>query len=400
MKRSNIALLATAGLALAAALAWAFTPRPIEVETARAAAGPFVVTVDEDGRTRLRERYMVSAPLAGRVARITLREGDRVDEAAVVASIFPLMPAMLDARARHEQELRVQSAAAQLQRADARVGGQRVALEQASEQLARSEELSRQGFVAASKLDVDRLAVAAAAKELDAVTQERHAAGHDLEQARAALEAVQQADGGVSRTFAVHSPTAGRVLHVLQTSEGVVALGAPLVELGDVDRLEVVAELLTTDAVRATTGSRVVIERWGGDQPLEGRVRRVEPGGFTKVSALGVEEQRVNVIVEITSPRAQWLALGDGFRVGVRIVTLDQPKVLQVPVSAVFPHPDGTGMAAFRLVDGRARLVPVKVIARNGTMAAIAAGLAAGDTVVIYPPAGVHDDARVRPRTP
>jgi HlyD family secretion protein len=398
MKHSSIAGLAAAAVAALGLLGWAFAPRPIEVETASAAVAPFVATVDEDGRTRLRDRYVVSAPLAGRVARVALREGDRVDEQGVVAVITPLMPAMLDSRARREQELRVEAAGAQVQRAEARVGAQRVALEQARLQLARSEALSQQGFVAASKLDVDRLGVAAAAKELEVVADERHAALHELEQARAALVAVQQADAGPARAFAVRSPAAGSVLHVLHESEGALALGTPLVELGDVGRLEVVAELLTTDAVRARPGSRVLIERWGGDQPLEGRVRLVEPGGFTKVSALGVEEQRVDVVIDLTSPRAQWEALGDGFRVGVRVVTLSLPKALQVPVSAVFPRADGAGMAVFKLVDGRAREVPVKVGERNGVAAWITDGLQAGDTVVVYPPAGVRDGARARRR--
>src|SRR6185436_4701232 len=180
-------------------------------------------------------------------------------------------------------------------------------------------------------------------------------------------------DGG-ARSFPVRSPVAGFVLRVLQPSENAVALGMPLVEIGDVERLEVVAEFLTTDAVRARPGSRVMIERWGGDQLLEGRVRLVEPGGFTKVSALGVEEQRVNVVIDIVSPRSDWRALGDGFRVGVRVVTRDEPSALQVPVSAVFPRSDGHGLAALRLEEGRARQVDVTVVARNGTSAWVREG--------------------------
>jgi HlyD family secretion protein len=397
MKKTTIATLAAAGCAMALGLAWALAPRPIDVETATARAGPFLATIDEDGRTRLRDRYVVSAPLAGRVARMPLREGDILAADAVVAVIAPMLPAMLDARSLREQELRVESAEAQVQRADARVAGARVALEQARLQYMRSSELSSQGFVAASKLDVDRLAGEGAQKDLDAVLQERHAAGHDLEQARAALAAVQQKDGG-ARSFQVRAPVAGCVLRVLQPSENAVALGTPLVEIGDVERLEVVAELLTTDAVRARPGSRVVIERWGGDHLLEGRVRLVEPGGFTKVSALGVEEQRVNVIIDIVSPRSEWRALGDGFRVGVRVVTQDEPSALQVPVSAVFPRGDGAGLAVLRLEGGRAREVPVQVAARNGTSAWIGGGLAAGDTVLVYPPADVRDGSRVRQR--
>jgi HlyD family secretion protein len=398
MKRTTFAAVGVAACVLALGLAWALAPRPVDVETAAARVGPFLATIDEDGRTRLRDRYVVSAPLAGRVARVPLREGDVVAADGVVAVIAPMLPAMLDARSLREQELRVESAEAQVQRADARVAGARVALEQARLQYMRSNELSSQGFVAASKLDIDRLAGEAAQKDLDAVLEERHAAGHDLEQARAALAAVQQKDGGGARSFQVRAPVPGRVLHVLQPSENAVALGTPLMEIGDVERLEVVAELLTTDAVRARPGSRVMIERWGGDRLLEGRVRLVEPGGFTKVSALGVEEQRVNVIIDIVSPRAEWRALGDGFRVGVRVVTQDEPAVLQVPVSAVFPRNDGQGQAVLRLEDGHAREVPVGVVARNATSAWVREGLKAGDTVIVYPPASVHDGVRARAR--
>jgi HlyD family secretion protein len=398
MRRTTIAALAAAGCAMALGLAWALAPRPIDVETAVARIGPFLETIDEDGRTRLRDRYVVSAPLAGRVARVPLREGDAVAADAVVAVIAPMLPTMLDARSLREQELRVESAQAQVQRSEARVAGARVALEQARLQYMRSSELSSQGFVAASKLDVDRLAGEAAQKDLDAVLEERHAAGHDLEQARAALAAVQQRDAGGARSFQVRSPVSGAVLRVLQPSENAVALGTPLLEIGDIERLEVVAELLTTDAVRARPGSRVVIERWGGEHALEGRVRLVEPGGFTKVSALGVEEQRVNVIIDIVSPHAEWRALADGFRVGVRVVTQDEPRVLQVPVSAVFPRIDGKGMAVLRLEGGRARMVAVNVVARNGTSAWIGEGIRAGDTVLVYPPADVRDGSRVKPR--
>jgi HlyD family secretion protein len=400
MKRSTLAWGIVGAAAAIAALAWAFAPRAIEVETATAREGPFVATIDEDGRTRLRDRYVVSAPLSGRVARLLQHEGDRVAAGGVVAVIAPCCLRCSTRAHRANKTLRVESAEAQVQRAAARVAAARITLEQAQLQLARSEQLSRQGFVAASKLDLDRLAADGAQKDLEAVIEERHAAGHDLEQARAALIAVKQADAGGGRAFEVRAPSAGSVLRVLQPNENAVALGTPLLEIGDVERLEVVAELLTTDAVRAQPGTRVVIERWGGDGVLEGWVRLVEPGGFTKVSALGVEEQRVNVIIDIVSPRRAWQALGDGFRVGVRIVTTSASKALQVPVNAVFPRGDGAGLGVLRVEDGRARLVPVTVVARNGTSAWIGEGLKQGDTVVIYPPVQ-HERrcARAAPRT-
>jgi HlyD family secretion protein len=199
--------------------------------------------------------------------------------------------------------------------------------------------------------------------------------------------------------FELTAPVAGRVLKLHLASEGTVALGAPLLDIGDVSRLEVVAELLTADALRAVPGSAVRIERWGGPVALQGRVRRVEPAAFTKVSALGVEEQRVNVIIDITSPREQWAALGDGYRVGVRIVTRSEPQVLKVPVGAVFPQAaPASGPAVFVADGGRARLRAVEVAARNGSEAWVKAGLKAGEAVLVYPPAGVGDGARISER--
>lgn len=394
MKKTWIVLIA-GGLATAALLAWAFAPRPLEVEVASVTEGPFETSIEEDGKTRLRDRYVVSAPLSGSVGRITLREGDVVEAGAQLATIAAVLPAMLDERTRREQQLRVEIAQAQRQRLAARIEGAQVALAQARNEQQRSEQLAKQGFVAPTKLETERLAVQAAQKDLEAAVEEGHVAAHEVEQARAALLASTSPGGG--RGFAVRAPVAGRVLKVVQVSEGAVALGAPLLELGDTARLEVVAELLTADALRAVPGSRVRIERWGGDGVLEGRVRRVEPAAFTKVSALGVEEQRVRVLIDLTSPPETWRALGDGFRVGVRIVTRTLDKATKVPVSAVFPRPEGD-FAVFVLEGGRARAVPVKLGARNGHEAWIESGVAAGATVIVYPPAATRDGLRVKPR--
>ena len=203
---------------------------------------------------------------------------------------------------------------------------------------------------------------------------------------------------GQPASFALRSPVAGRVLKVVQPSETTVALGAPVLEVGDISQLEIVTELLTTDAVQTRVGALARIERWGSPGALEGRVRRIEPAAFTKVSALGIEEQRVNVIIDITSPPSSWQALGDGYRVGVRIVTVDRPSVLRVPVSAVFPLPD-EGMAVFVVVEGRARLVPVEIGGRNGTEAWVQSGIQAGAEVIVYPPATLRDGARVKKRS-
>lgn len=413
MKTTTRVLWAAGAAAAVALLAWAFAPRPVEVELAGATQGLFEATVDEDGRTRLRERYVVSAPLAGRLDRIALREGDPVELGQPLAMLTPALAPMQDERTLREQGARVEAAQANLARAASTVERAKVGLEQARTELRRTEQLAAQGFVSPTQADQQRLAALAAQKELDAAVQAQHVAGHELEQARAATGTARAGDGRGARSFEVRAPSSGRVLRVVQASEGNVAAGTPLIEIGDTTQLEVVAELLTTDALQAPPGSPVRIERWGGTGTLQGAVRRVEPAAYTKVSALGVEEQRVRVLIDLTSPAEQWRALGDGFRVGVRIVTMSVPDAVKVPVSAVFPlpasaagaaasAPDGGGaprMGAFVAEGGRARLVPVDVGARNGVEAWVRGGLKPGATVIVYPPKALVDGARVAPRS-
>ena len=396
MKKTTVLMFAGGAAAALVLVAWAFVPRPVDVEVATVTQGRFEATVEEDGRTRLRDRYVVSAPLAGLLDRIVLREGDAVAANAVVATLTPVLSPMLDERTLREQQVRIEIAQANVARVAARVEGAQVALLQARNETARSEQLARQGFVSETKLDTDRLALQAAQKDLDAAVQERHVAGHEVEQARAALLAVQRRPGA-GRGFELRAPVAGRVLRVLQGSEAAVALGTPVIELGDTTRLEIVAELLTTDALQARPGSAVLIDRWGGEGTLQGRVRLVEPGAFTKVSALGVEEQRVRVLIDITSPVEQWRALGDAYRVGVRIVTQAADGVLKLPVGALFPQRDG-GMAVFVVDGSRARMQPVEVQARNGSEAWLRGGVPAGAAVVVYPPPQVSDGQRIRVR--
>jgi HlyD family secretion protein len=401
MKKKTWIYAGATAVALVAALIWAFAPRPIEVEVATATEGPFETTIDEDGKTRLRERYIVSAPLAGRLTRITLHAGDAVQAGVVVARLQPAYAPMLDERTLREQQARVDTAQERVKLAGARIERARVALQQAQNDLRRNEQLAAQGFVSDTQLDNSRLALQAAQRELDAAQLDRRVAEASLDEARAALVAVRNpsASGAASRDFAVRAPSAGRVLRVMQESEGMVAIGTPLLEVGDTAQLEIVAELLTTDALQLEPGTPVRIERWGGPGTLQGRVRLVEPAAFTKVSALGVEEQRVNVLIDITSDPEQFRALGDGYRVSLRLVTLTVDKALRVPVSAVFPRPQAGGMAVFVVSEGRARLTPVDVGARNGNTAWIKSGLEAGTTVIVYPPSTVRDGARVKPRT-
>jgi HlyD family secretion protein len=394
LNRTTWAWIAVGALA-AAALAWAFSPRPVEVEIATVKVGRFEQSIEEDGRTRLKDRFTVSAPVAARLARIALREGDPVAAGDTVAVLTPVMSSMVDARSRTEANARLRAAAAGVERAGARIAKARIALQEARLELDRSEKLAADGFVSASRLDGARLATGSAQRELDMAGAEREVAVHEQAQAAAALQPA--AAGAAGRPLNVRAPVSGVVLRVVQTSEATVPAGAALMDIGDPSRMEVLSELLTTDAVLAQPGRPVVIERWGGP-PVEGRVRRVEPAAFTKVSALGIEEQRVNVLIDVTSPPQAWRAMGDGFRVTARIITARADQATLVPVGALFPH--GEGMAVYKLDGRRARLVPVQVAARNASDASVQGSLAVGDKVLIYPPAAVADGKRVKVRTP
>jgi len=388
-----LAILVAAGL-----LVWAFAPRPVEVEVATASRGVFERTIDEDGKTRLRERYTISAPLGGQLARIALREGDEVKAGDALATLAPGVSPMLDDRTVGELNARIEAAEATVQRAAARIERAQVAVAQARIEVGHSEELARQGFVAATKLQNDRLNLRAARKEHETAVLDRRVASHELEQARAALAAGE--DAGDRGAFVIRAPIDARVLDVIQESAAAVSIGSPLLVLGDTRRLEVVAELLTAEALQTPPGTAVRIDRWGGPSILEGRVRLVEPGAFTKVSALGVEEQRVRVLIDLASPYESWQALGDGYRVGVRLVVRHEQDVLRVPVSAVFPREvDGRReMAVFVVESGRARVVPVAIGDRNGVEAWVTKGLEEGARVVVYPPSAVKDGVRVAVR--
>lgn len=394
LNRTTWAWVAVGALAVAA-LAWAFSPRPVEVEIATVKVGRFEQSIEEDGRTRLKDRFIVSAPVAARLARIALREGDSVAAGDTVAVLTPVMSSMVDARSRTEANARLRAAAAGVERAGARIAKARVALQEARLDQDRAEKLAADGFVSASRLDGARLATTSAQRELDMAGAEREVAVHEQAQAAAALQPA--AAGAPGRPMNVLAPVSGVVLRVVQTSEATVPAGAALMDIGDPSRMEVLSELLTTDAVQAQPGRAVVIERWGGP-PVEGRVRRVEPAAFTKVSALGIEEQRVNVLIDVTSPPQAWRAMGDGFRVTARIITASADGATLVPVGAIFPH--GEGMAVYKLDGRRARVVPVQVVARNATEARVRDSLATGDKVVVYPPSGLADGKRVKVRVP
>lgn len=395
LKRNFI--VAGVGLLLVALLLWAFMPKPVTVEVAAVTQGRFERAVQDYGKTRVRDRFIVSAPLAGRVGRVLLKQGDEVAQGATVALLWPMAPGLLDERARAEQAARVGTMTATLARAHANVGRAKAAMDQAQVELRRSEALAQQGFISPTQNETGRLNLRQRIQELESARQEENAARHELEQAQAARQQYAQAPlGGAQPSFAVKAPGSGKVLKVLQQSEASVLAGTGLVELGDPSQLEVVVDILTEDATQVRPGAAVELLNWGGAQSLAGRVRWVEPAAFTKVSALGVEEQRVNVVVDITAPAAQWQALGDGFKVDVRVLVQVQENAVMVPVSAFFPI--GSRVGVFVVEKDRAHLKEISVQARNGVSAWVKDGLAVGTQVIVYPDSKLADKAKVKLR--
>jgi HlyD family secretion protein len=393
--RQRILLIALLLIA-ASAIVWAFLPRPIPVETAKVSRGPLRVSVDEEGKTRLRDRFVVSAPVAGYAKRVALDVGDPVRKGQVLAELEPLRAESLDPRSRATAEARVATAEAALRAAEERVREAAAADEYAAARLDRTRKLTEAGLTPRDTLEQVESEAKRALATKGAADQAADAARHEVEAARAALTRGGMSGGGEDEKVAVRSPVTGHVLAVRHESEGVVPAGTPLLEVGDPGRIEVEVDVLSADAVRIRKGTQVRFERWGGDVPLEGAVRRVEPVGFTKVSALGVEEQRVLVIVDITSRRDLWKGIGDGYRLEASFILWEEKDVLQVPAGAVFRS--GGRFAVYVPEKGRAKIRPVELGKRNGLAAQVLSGLSEGETVILHPGDTVAEGRKVRPR--
>ena len=400
MKTRNKIALGLAILAVAGAVVWALRPQPIAVETAQVTQGTFERTVSDDGKTRVRERYVVSAPLAGRVERIRLKAGDAVQAGQLVAVLKPSAPAFLDARTARELEARVGAAEAQHARARTEVARTLAQRDQARSDYNRQAKLSREGFVSATALEQAELALRTAERTLEAANFAEDAAGHEVQQARAALvryRAESTARIPAATAWEVTAPVSGRVLRVVQESEGPVALGTQLIEIADPRSLEAVVDVLSQESVAIRPGMPARVDLGQGVAPLAARVRLIEPAAFTKVSALGVEEQRVNVVLDFAEPLDRVETIGDGFRVEASIVTHRVENAVKVPVGAVFREREG--WAVFALDGNRAVKRTVKIPLRNGVEALAEDGLKPGDTVIVYPSDALKDGARVTIRS-
>ena len=373
----------------------------MSVDLARAARGPMRLTIDEDGETRIKERYVISAPLAGRLQRIMLDSGDpvRADE-TLLATIEPLDPQLLDPRNRAELEARVSAAKAAVERARAQFSQTETDSGLAHREFERAKKLVRSGAISGQEFDDAEHRTEAAAEAVKSAQSAVRVAEFEVRQAEAAYtrSAPGASPAGANWNFPIHSPIDGRVLRVIRESAAVIQPGTELLEVGDPADLEIWIDVLTTDAVKVTPGDGVVIEHWGGNAPLDARVRRIEPAGFTKISALGVEEKRAWIIADFADEREKWSSLGDNYRIEARIVIWRTNDTLKIPAGALFRHAEG--WAVFRVNAGEAVLRPVRIGHNNGLEAEVLEGLEEGDQVVLYPGDRVGHGVRIAPASP
>lgn len=392
MKRilNTLVLLAIASAVVALLAMW-LRPQPTRVDVAKATRGPLRVTVDGEGKTRVRDRYVVAAPVAGRLRRITLRRGDGVEQGQLIARIEPLPLTPLDPRQRAEATGRVNAAEDAKFEADRLIERNKATYDQARRDLDRSETLASHGVISRQEVEKAQTAVTTSLREYEAAKSNAQSAAHEVEVARAALIAIDRRDRpNTGAAVKVEAPTRGKVLQVFEESERVITAGAPLVELSNPSKLEVAIELLSTDAVKVSPGALVFIEDWGGPVALEARVRLIEPSAFTKISALGIEEQRVYVIADLTEPST---VLGDGYRIEGRVVVWETDSALRVPVSALFRHGEKWGL--FVVENGVARLRDVEVGQRTPFEAEIKSGLEEGVEIITHPSNQISDGVRV-----
>jgi HlyD family secretion protein len=381
-------------LVLGAILVWAFLPAPVQADLATVQRGVLQVTVEDEGQTRVRDRYVVSAPVPGRMERIELEPGDAVTaKKTVVARFAPTDPSLLDVRTRAELEARARAADSAVGTTRAERERLRNELKFAQSELRRARELVSAGAIATRELEDMERRVATLERGIESADFAIRTATHQVEVARASL---LQTRAGSSATIPLYSPVSGVVLRRLQESTRVVPMGEPLLEIGNLHDLEIVADFLSSAAVSVKEGHAVLIDQWGGDRPLRGRVRRVEPSGFTKISALGVEEQRVNVLIDFDEPREVRERLGDGFRVEARIIIWSKDNVLKVPTSSLFR--EGAQWAVYKAAGNRAQLQIVEVGQRSGLEAEVLSGVAEGDQIVVYPSDAIRPGVKLAPR--
>jgi HlyD family secretion protein len=399
LSRRNLAVVA-GGIALFAGLLWALIPAAVQVDIATIDKGPMRVTVDEEGKTRIKKLYVVSAPVTGKLRRSLLDPGDAVVAGeTVIATMEPTVPSFLDVRSRQEAEAQVTAARAAVALAEAELRQSEAELDWAKGELERQKSLAQSNVTSARNYERARLdhekqvaAVARAKASLQVRTAELATASAHLIGPESAASAVPAAS---NCCVEVRSPQSGSVLRELQESERVVTSGTALFEIGDPADIDIVVELLSTDAVKVTTGATATIEGAGLTEKLTARVRRIEPAGFTKISALGIEEQRVRTFLDIEPPAQARARLGHDYRIFARITVWARPDAVRVPLSSLFRR--GDAWAVYKLAGNRARFAPVEIGQRNSETAEVLKGLVPGDRVVLHPSDRVGDGIRVKP---
>ncbi len=382
---------------IALAIAYGFMPKPVLVETAWAERGYLRVSIEEEGKTRVMSRYVVSAPVSGFALRVNLDIGDKVSKGQALTWLEPLRSTVLDARSRAEAKAGVAAAEASLRASQENAEAARTNAELARKGLHRIEQLFNNALVSQDKLDEAEADLRRTEAILRASEFAGEVAQYELETAQTSLKfSAAQKQGNDHEKVLIQSPVNGRVLKINHESEGVVREGDPLIEVGDPSVLEVEVDVLSADAVKIRPGTTVLFQRWGGDNTLNGVVRVVEPVGFTKISALGVEEQRVLVISDIVSPSGEWTTLGDGYRVEAQFIVWEDDNTLQIPTSALFRH-EGS-WAVFLSSHGRAKLQKVETGHGGGMSVEIMSGLSEGDTVIVHPDSSIENGSRVKLR--
>jgi HlyD family secretion protein len=395
LRRWIIIIIITAGVLLA--IVYGFMPKPVSVDLVKVFRGPLKVTVEEEGKTRVKDRFVLSAPVAGFMRRIKLEVGDPVQKGETLVEIEPLKSNLLDPRSRATAEAAVSTAEATLRVEEERVRSAEADAEYSRKNLERIKKLFEGGYVAKDALEQAETGAKRAEANLLSAEAAVKVAKSELDRARTVLRHSAAEDTRIQgKIVTIQAPVNGSVLKIYRESEGVVQSGEPLIDIGDPRNLEVKVEVLSADAVRIRPGTSVLFERWGGNSALLGKVRMVEPAGFTKISSLGVEEQRVLVIADLTSSDQNEQSLGDGYRLEASFIIWEGKDVLQVPASALFRKQEG--WAVFAVKNKKTILREVKVGHRTGLAAEILSGLTEGEVVISHPDNSIEEGTRIRPQ--
>lgn len=390
-------IIATTALLIIVLLIWGYWPQAIMVETMQIKRAPLTITVEEEGRTRVIDRYIISAPVDGVACRVQLNVGDSVEKDQVLLGITPLESQVLDPRSRAQTQAQVAAATSALHAAEEQARAAKASAQFAATELKRLKPLAEKQIISAEAFDKATTEAQTATAAKRSADFNIEVARYELQAAKTVLEYTAGSSGEAAERVPVRSPITGKILKLIRECEGPVRTGEPLLEVGDPAALEVEVDVLSADAVKIKPGMKVLFDRWGGEQPLQGIVRNIEPVGFTKISALGVEEQRVLIISDFSSPAEQWQRLGDGYRVEAKFILWHEEDVLQAPASSLFRYQDG--WAVFVINGNRAERRVIKVGQRNGLIAQILDGAKEGETIINHPSGAIKDGVRVESRS-